>query len=210
MPTDATSGKGIPDVTAYDLTNLDVLVVEQHATMRSLMRTVLRELGILGVRDTSDPMTAFDMHIQAPADLILTDWSPGLDGMDLLRRLRTEDESPDPCVPVIVVTANTELTHVCAARDLGMTEYLAKPISASLIYSRIRSVIERRRLFIRSTDFFGPDRRRRHVEFVGDERRTHANRDNEDRRKEDLPFDGPEKRQGYPGFVADEGRADDR
>lgn len=161
-------------MTAYDLSNLSVIVVEQHATMRSLMRTVLRELGIMGVRDTSNMDAAFEMHASAPADLIMTDWSPSLDGMALLHRLRNDEESPDPCVPVIVVTANTELSHVCTARDLGMTEYLAKPISASLIYSRIRSVIERRRLFIRSADFFGPDRRRRSIDFAGDERRTHA------------------------------------
>jgi CheY-like chemotaxis protein len=108
-------------VTEYNLSNLSVLVVEQHATMRSLMRTVLRELGIMGVRDTSDMDTAFEMHASAPADLILTDWSPSLDGMALLHRLRNDEESPDPCVPVIVVTANTELTHVCTARDLAGT-----------------------------------------------------------------------------------------
>ena len=178
---------------AYDLSNLNVLMVEQHATMRSLMRTVLRELGIVKLRDTSDTKAAFDMQAQAPADLVLTDWSPGLDGMEFLKRLRTDDGIPDSCVPVIVITSFTEMAHVCTARDLGVTEYLAKPISASMIYNRIRSAIEHQRPFIRSGDYFGPDRRRRHVEFVGEERRTHADQDNEDWRKDDMPSDGPEK-----------------
>ena len=59
-------------------------------------------------------------------------------------------------VESIVVTANTEIRHVMTTRDTGMTEFLAKPISAGMIYSRICSIIERQRLFICCQDFLAP------------------------------------------------------
>ncbi len=195
---------------SYDLRKLDVLVVEKHNAMRSIVKRVLSELGIKAVRDTSDPELAFKAICSNPADLILTDWAPGLDGMTLLHKVRTDPQSPDLFVPVIVVTANTELRHVFTARDYGMTEYLAKPISAKLIYSRIRSIIERRRYFVRNKTFFGPDRRRRRLEFDGPDRRKHENQARDDRRGNVIPFPGRERRQGYDGYVAPERRASQR
>jgi two-component system, chemotaxis family, chemotaxis protein CheY len=195
---------------SYDLRNLDVLVVEKHNSMRNIVKRVLSELGVKAVRDTPDPEMAFKAICSNPADLILTDWAPGLDGMTLLQKLRRDPRSPDPFVPVIVVTANTELRHIYVARDHGMTEYLAKPISAKLIYSRIRSIIERKRYFVRNRTFFGPDRRRRRLEFDGPDRRDHENQAREDRRSNVIPFPGRERRQGYDGYVMPERRANGR
>ena len=104
-------------------------------------------------------------------DIVLCDWTPDLDGIEFIRRIRLDDESVNPYVPIVVVTANTELRHVCIARNNGMTEFLAKPVSAKTIYSRLCSVIENPRPFIRVNDFFGPDRRRRSFAFNGEDRR---------------------------------------
>ena len=195
---------------SYDLRNLDVLVVEKHNTMRNIVKRVLSELGIKAVRDTMDPEIAFKAMCSKPTDLVLTDWAPGLDGMTFLQKVRKDPRSPDPFVPVIVVSANTELRHVYVARDHGMTEYLAKPISAKLIYSRIRSIIERKRYFVRNQTFFGPDRRRRRLEFEGVDRRNHENQAREDRRSNVIQFPGRERRQGYDGYVMPERRANQR
>ena len=82
-------------------------------------------------------------------------------------KVRQDIDSSDPFVPVIICTANTEYHHVCTARDNGMTEYLAKPVSAQTIYGRICALVENHRPFIRVSDFFGPDRRRHHKEEPG-------------------------------------------
>jgi len=118
-----------------------------------------------------------------------------------MQMIRQEEQSKNPFVAIIVVTANTEIRHIMTARDAGMTEFLAKPISAGMIYSRICSIIERQRLFIRCQNFFGPDRRRRRMEIGGPDRRTHANSANE-RRNRQTPFNGSEKRQGKEGYRA--------
>lgn len=192
----------------YDLYNLTVLIVDKQSLMRRLMRDVLSQLGIptRNIEETSDINAAYDLYVASDPDIILTDWAPLLDGIEFIRKIRNSEDSPNPFVPIIVVTAFSELKHVVTARDSGMTEYLTKPISAKTLYLRLCSVIERERLFIRSRDFFGPDRRRRRLEYQGGDRRTYSNINGSERRAGQMPFNGPEKRQGYTGYKAPEPR----
>lgn len=160
---------------SYNLTQLSILVLEKHLLVRKLLTDVFSEFGVPTVQSTPDPEVAWNIFLQFNIDLILSDWTHDLDGMAFLRRIRHDPKSSDPFVPVIVCTANTEYRHVCFARDMGMTEYLAKPVSARTIYSRICAVIESQRPFIRATRFFGPDRRRhRDILYGGVDRRERA------------------------------------
>jgi len=184
----------------YDLQQLSALVVEKHDTMRRILVGILHAMGMRDIRQGTNPDEGFEAFCETPADLVFTDWAPGLDGIGLLLKIRADDASPDPFVPVIVVSAHTELRHIYQARDAGMTEFLGKPFKTKLIYSRICSVIERHRVFIRNRSFFGPDRRRRRIRFDGPDRRRHVNRAGFDRRSLAMPFSGTERRQGYPTF----------
>ena len=95
-----------------------------------------------------------------------------MDGLEFVRLLRTATNSPNPFVPVIMLTAHTETKRVMEARDAGITEFLAKPISAQQLGSRIRAVIEHPRPFVRAESYIGPDRRRRQdPDFEGPDRR---------------------------------------
>ena len=157
---------------AYDLTDLNILVLEKHLLIRRLLTSVFSEFGVPTVQSTPDPEVAWDMHCQFATDIILSDWTEGLDGMAFLTKIRQDKDSPDPFVPVVVCSAKTEYRHVCYARDKGMTEFLAKPVSALSIYSRICAMVENSRPFIRIADFFGPDRRRhRNDDFAEADRR---------------------------------------
>jgi len=104
-------------------------------------------------------------------DLVLIDWAPNFDGIGLLNKIRTDPESLNPFVPVIMVTAHSEATRVIEARDAGMTEYLTKPVSAKRLYQRISAIVETERPFVRISEFFGPDRRRKKAEPKGQDRR---------------------------------------
>jgi two-component system, chemotaxis family, chemotaxis protein CheY len=160
---------------SYDISNVNFLVLEKHTLVRKIMTEVFREFGVSTVQSTANPEIAWQMFNTSSIDIILSDWTHGLDGMHFLRRVRKDRKTPNPFVPVIIITANTELDHIIEARDNGMTEFLAKPVSANLIYSRIVRVIENNRSFVRLSDFFGPDRRRRvHTGFTHDERRKTA------------------------------------
>lgn len=159
---------------AYDISSLKILILEKQSLMRSLMKQVFREFRVSEVEITADPVKAFEFVTQMAPDLILSDWSHDLDGLAFLEQVRWSEESPNPYVPVIVVTAHSEMRHVCQARDAGMSEFLAKPVSPETIYRRICAVIDQTRPFVRCDAFFGPDRRRRKAEFAGAERRDAA------------------------------------
>lgn len=190
----------------YNLSGLSVLVVEDHRHMRKILCGVLNRLGVNKICDAATVDEALQLFKDTEIDLILTDWSPGIDGIRLLNHVRRSPDSVNPYVPIIVVTAHTDIHWVYRARDAGMTEFLAKPLSATLLYSRIRTIIERQRLFVRSTKFFGPDRRRRRADFHEAERRRHRNIDAPNRRKRQVTHTSPERRRGFPGYVKTEDR----
>ncbi len=141
---------------SYDLSELNILVLEKNVLLRRLLTDVFSEFGVPTVFSTHDPLEAYNYFCSSAPDIIFCDWTPDLDGMGFVRQIRQADDTPTPYFPIVVVTANTELRHVCYARDNGMTEFLAKPISAKTIYSRLCSVIENQRAFIRVGEFFGP------------------------------------------------------
>ena len=155
----------------YDLTKLSILVLEKHLLIRKLLTEVFNEFGVATVFSTPDPEIAFDMFMTNPVDIVICDWTHDLDGMAFLTRLRQDQESHNPFIPVIVCTANTKVSHLSTARDLGMTNYLSKPVSAKMIYLGICAAIEDRRPFIRTGSFFGPQRRHRSIPYTGVERR---------------------------------------
>lgn len=190
----------------YNLGNLSVVVVESHSHMRRLLKDVLHQLGIKDIHEAANTVDGLQLFKETNTDLILTDWSPEINGINFLNKIRRGKDTPNPYVPVIIVTAFTEALRVYKARDASMTEFLAKPITAKRLYYRIRSVIENQRHFIRSLEFFGPDRRRRRLEFQGGDRRRHANVKGPDRRVRQISFSETERRQGFPGFTPAESR----
>lgn len=156
----------------YNLSHLDVLIVDRNPHMLAILRTALHELGLVKLRDINDPEKAFQMFKDQQADLIFSDRVPGRDELKFLNMVRDTNKSPNPFVPIIIVTAYCEQANVIAARDLGMTEFLAAPVSVKSIYSHICSVIKDKRPFIKEPKFFGPDRRRHEGNVPSDERRS--------------------------------------
>lgn len=155
------------------LTKLKVLVVDDSENMRRLVKALLRSFGITQILEASEGAQAFELVQRLNPDLIVTDWRmEPVDGLALTRMLRQSERSPDPYIPVIMMTAYAERIRVLAARDAGVTEFLVKPLSAKSLYSRLRAVIEQPRDFVRVGQYFGPDRRRhRDNQYSGEERR---------------------------------------
>ena len=159
---------------SYNLEKLNFLVVDDNRHMRSLVRSVLHALGARNIKEATDGADAYARLGTYAADIIICNWqmSP-MDGLEFVRLLRTDTDSPNPFVPVIMLTAHTEAKRVVEARDAGVTEFLAKPISANRLYSRISAIIKHPRPFVRAKSYVGPDRRRRQdPDFRGPERRT--------------------------------------
>ncbi len=142
--------------------------------MLDLMYSILKTFGVGTIINAEDGDEAFTRYRKDKPDLIITDWMmQPCDGISLTRRIRNDKTGPNPFVPIILMTGFSEKRRVLSARDSGITEFLAKPFKARDLYKRLHVIIENPRKFVRSEDFFGPDRRRRNnALFSGDDRRS--------------------------------------
>lgn len=157
----------------YQFENITVLVVEDNQPMLEITKSLLTTFGVGEVLTARDGDQGFKVYLEHNPDIVLADWMmKPTDGISLTRRIRNEKKSPNPYVPVILMTGFSEKRRVLQARDAGVTEFLVKPFMARDLYKRICQVIERPRQFVKSEDFFGPDRRRKaNMEFKGPFRR---------------------------------------
>ena len=158
---------------SYNLENLRILVVDDNTHVRALLRTILHALGIRDVDVASDGMSGFEAFIRLEYDIIITDLEmKPLTGIEFVDLVRTSRKSPNPYIPVIMVTAFTDRERITLARDHGVTEILAKPFTVESLLSRVTAIIEKPRSFIKTSTYFGPDRRRHQdVNYSGPERR---------------------------------------
>ena len=81
-------------------------------------------------------------------------------GIDLTELGRTSSKSPNPYIPVIMISVYSDEARVQMARDHGVTEFLAKPFTVERLMERLETVIENPRPFVRTDSYFGPERRR--------------------------------------------------
>ncbi|MEZ5938495.1 MAG: response regulator [Hyphomonadaceae bacterium] len=137
-------------------------MLDDNAHMRSLMRAILSSFGVRNVEEAANVWEGFEVMARQKVDVAFVDYRLGdLDGAEFVRRVRNDEESSDPFLPIIMITAYSERSRVYQAINAGVDEFLVKPIRAVDVASRINAIIERRRPFVRSPDFFGPDRRRK-------------------------------------------------
>jgi CheY-like chemotaxis protein len=144
----------------FDL--LKILLVDDNHHMRVLLTEILRAIGVRHVFDATDGAEALQLMRSQPIDIIMSDLAmQPLDGIDFVRLLRNSPDSPAPMAPVIMITGHSTMKRVNEARDVGVNEFLSKPVTAKGVLERISRVVENPRPFIRTGDYFGPDRRRR-------------------------------------------------
>lgn len=162
-----------------DFSHVSFLIVDGDRVSSQIVYDTVAYLGATMIQRTRDPHEALQILRQAPVDVIVTEWKlKGMDGLKFLDILRNSAKSPNRFVPVIMLTAHSEQKYVTAARDLGITEFLAKPFNARSLYMRLASVIARPRNFINSDTYFGPDRRRSQQPYDGRDRRKRLPRTN--------------------------------
>ena len=156
----------------YDL--LRILLVDDNHYMRVLLAEILRAIGVKEIYEANDGAEALQAMRNYSVDIVMTDLSmQPLDGIDFVRLVRNSPDSPNPMVPVIMITGHSTVQRVAEARDAGVNEFLAKPLTARGVIERLSQVVENPRPFVRTADYFGPDRRRRaDPNFTGPWRRS--------------------------------------
>lgn len=142
------------------ISDIHVLVVDDNKHMRFLLRCLLRAGGLNDVAEAADVEDAFrQMRLRTP-DLVIADWMmQPVDGIAFTRMVRWNVDSPNPYVPMLMLTAHTAASRVAEARDAGVNGFIKKPVSARVLFERVGNALTDTRMFIRAPGFIGPDRR---------------------------------------------------
>lgn len=152
---------------------ITILIVDDNQHMRGILKELLSAAGVSDIKEASDPLEAFEYMKSSFVDLLLVDLAmPLMDGVEFTRMVRTNENSPNHFLPIIMITGHSERSRVNAARDAGVNEFLVKPVTAKGLMERLSLIVNRPRNFVKSKQYFGPDRRRRaDPNFSGEERR---------------------------------------
>jgi two-component system chemotaxis response regulator CheY len=121
---------------------------------------MLNGMGFPNIHLAQSGTKAFTLIKGGGFDFAITDWHlKEIDGISLTNRIRRDPHSPNPTMPVIMLTGRMERSDVELARDQGVHEYVVKPFSARTIYKRLERIVEFPRYFVVGKDYIGPDRR---------------------------------------------------
>jgi CheY-like chemotaxis protein len=143
------------------LNALQILLIDDNQHMRAITSAILQSAGVRKIREVGDGGAGLDALREQAFDVAIVDFNMfPLDGVEFTRLVRNSADSPNPYLPIIMMTGHSEKNRVMEARDAGVTEFVVKPITAKAILERLNAVIFKPRPFVKTDGYFGPDRRR--------------------------------------------------
>jgi len=121
--------------------NLKFLVVDDFATMRRIIRNLLKELGFSNVDEAEDGVNALLKLRSERYDFVVSDWNmPNMTGIDLLRNIRADEQLKD--LPVLMVTAEAKKENIIAAAQAGASGYVVKPFTATTLDEKLKKIFQ--------------------------------------------------------------------
>ena len=140
--------------------SLKILVVDDNPHICTIVSALLQQTGFGQVRTATSGPEALDILKVWDADAAVIDClMEPMDGLELTRRLR-KPTSPNPTLPIVMMTSYTERARILEARDAGVSELVAKPIVPARLLARLNAAVFQPRPFVKSTGYTGPSRRR--------------------------------------------------
>ncbi len=119
--------------------NINILIVDDFSTMRSIIKNLLRELSFNNTSEADDGQSALPMLESGDFDFLVTDWSmPEMDGLTLLKTIRADEELAD--MPVLMVTAEAKREQIVVAAEAGVNGYIVKPFTAATLKDKIEKI----------------------------------------------------------------------
>lgn len=149
---------------------LNILIVDSNTYMRRLTRTMLTNLGAKSVIEAADGLAALEMIRTCDPDVMLLDWDmPVLDGMEVMRIVRSPGVFPRPNIPIIMLTTRGQRSQVAKALRAGAHEYLVKPTSPKALRDRLLSILLKPRPMMQLGEYYVPQPRRLPAAVAGAE-----------------------------------------
>jgi two-component system chemotaxis response regulator CheY len=143
------------------LRSLKVLIVEDNAFMRKIVRELLSNIGIRNMTEAADGVAGLEAIRHVMPDLVLLDWDmPFINGFEFTRIVRAPGVFPYSDLPIIMLSGYGERAHVLEAARLGVNEFLKKPVSSQALLHRIISVMMKPRTMVHVDGCYRPAPRR--------------------------------------------------
>jgi two-component system chemotaxis response regulator CheY len=140
---------------------LNILIVDGNHYMRRLTRTMLMNLGAKSVVEAADGLAALESIRTCDPDVMFLDWDmPVLDGMEVVRIVRSPGVFPRPNLPIIMLTNRAHRSSVVQAMRAGVHEFLLKPTSPKALRDRLTLIAVKPRPMMKFGDFYVPQPRR--------------------------------------------------
>ena len=120
-------------------TKMRILVVDDFATMRKIVRNLLKQLGYTNVDEADDGSTAIEKLKTDTFDFVITDWNmPKVTGLELIKSIRADEKTKK--TPILMVTAEADKENVIQAAQAGVNDYVVKPFSAEVLKGKIDKI----------------------------------------------------------------------
>jgi two-component system chemotaxis response regulator CheY len=123
--------------------SMNILVVDDFPTMRRIVRSLLKELGFTNIEEAEDGNEALGkLRGGDRFELVVSDWNmPNLDGLDMLKEIRSDDALKE--LPVLMVTAEAKKENIIAAAKAGASGYVVKPFTAATLDEKLSKIFEK-------------------------------------------------------------------
>ncbi len=119
--------------------SIKILIVDDYKTMLRIIRNVLRQIGLVNVDEANDGAEALAMLKQGDYGLVISDWNmQPMTGLELLQQVRADGRLGK--LPFIMVTAESKVENIVAAKQAGVSNYVVKPFSAETLRAKIDTV----------------------------------------------------------------------
>ncbi len=120
--------------------NMPILIVDDYRTMLRIVRNLLNKLGFTDIDEAADGETALAMLKSRDYGLVISDWNmQPMTGFELLKVVRADEILKT--MPFIMVTAESKVENVVAARQAGVNNYIIKPFSAAVLKAKLKAVL---------------------------------------------------------------------
>ena len=122
--------------------SMKILVVDDFATMRRILKNVLKQIGFTNIVEADDGSTALAVLKKDKIDLIMSDWNmPKVSGLDLLKAVRSDEAMK--ATPFLMVTAEGQKDSVIQAVQAGVSNYVVKPFTADTIKEKLEQMFDK-------------------------------------------------------------------
>ena len=137
---------------------LTILIVDANAFMRRQTRIMLTNLGAKSVIEANDGLAALELIRTRDPDVMFMDWDmPVLDGLEVMRIVRSPGVFPRPNLPIIMLTGRAQRSAVTEALRTGVNEYLVKPTSPKALRDRLTSIVAKPRQMMKVGEYYVPE-----------------------------------------------------